>query len=175
MPWWDGGTPAALATWVEAQDRARGGATGSARSTWHEFRYEDLVRDPDTVLRDLCTFLGEDYDPGMAATHVTAAVAVPERKTWHRRTAQPIGADRVSAYRDVLSAEELGLIEHVAGPRMLALGYELPRRDPVPPGLLAEYTRTAAHRRLVHLRRRAWDVVRDARLREPVAAVESEH
>ena len=172
VPWWDAGTPAALATWMEAQDLGARWRRRLGPQTWHELRYEDLVRDPDTVLRDLCTFLGEDYDPAMAATHTTAGTAVPERKTWHRRTAQPIGPDRVSAYLDVLPAEDLALVERVAGRRMAALGYEVGARDRVPPALLAEYARTATHRRLVHLRRHARDVLRDARLRQPVAAVE---
>lgn len=173
MPWWHDGPDAALATWVEAQAYGDRWRRRLGPQTWHELRYEDLVQDPEAVLRRLCTFLGEEYDPAMAATQDTAGTAVPERKTWHRRTGQPIGPDRVSAYRDVLSPDVLALVERVAGRRMTALGYEV-GAGRVPPALLARYAGTAAHRRLAQARHRARDVVRDRRAAQPVAAVEQD-
>ena len=171
VPWWRQGTPAALATWVEAQDTGRRHARRLGAGTWHELRFEQLVSDPEPVLRELCAFLGEEYDPVMASPQGTARVAVPKRKTWHARTRGGLDPGRVAAYREVLTTQELALVERVAGGRMRALGYPLESGERVDTGLLAQYARTAAHRRLAHAKQHALDLVRDRRAGAPVAAV----
>ena len=44
-----------------AAARAAGAALGPAR--YHEVRYDALVRDPETTVRDLLAFLGEEWEP----------------------------------------------------------------------------------------------------------------
>lgn len=171
VPWWGRGPVVSLATWMEAQSAGDRWRRRLGPDTWHEVQYEDLVREPEPVLRRLCAFLGEEYAPAMASPAAAAAVAVPQRKTWHERTAGDISAGRVAAYRSVLSAEELALVERVAGRRMQALGYARESTSPVPPALLARYTRVAAHRGLAQARKVALDAVRDRVDRAPVAAV----
>lgn len=175
VPWWRQSSAAAVATWVEAQDSGARWRRRLGPGTWHELQYEHLVRDPEPVLRDLCAFLGEPYDPGMAAPAATSRMAVPRRKTWHRRTAEDISAGRVSAYREVLSTQEMALVQRVAGRRMLALGYDLEARERVEPAVLAQYVRIAGKRRLGQIRTHALDVVRDRRAGTPVAAVDPQH
>jgi hypothetical protein len=41
-------------------------------------RYEDLVRGPETTLKEICRFLGEDFDPGMLRFHEDAFVHVSD-------------------------------------------------------------------------------------------------
>ena len=171
VPWWGRGPVVSLATWMEAQAAGDRWRRRLGPDTWHEVHYEDLVRDPEPVLRRLCAFLGEDYDPAMTSPSATAPVAVPQRKTWHRQTSGDITTGRVAAYRGVLSAEELALVERVAGRRMEALGHVRESTAPVPPSLLAQYARVAAHRRLAQGKQHALDALRDRLDRSPVAAV----
>lgn len=171
VPWWRQGTPAAVATWMEAQSAGDRWRARLGPGSWHELRYEELVRDPEPVLRALCTFLGEEYDPAMTEPAAAARIAVPTRKTWHERTTQGIDPGRVSAYRDVLTAQELALVERVAGRRLATLGHDLHGGERVEPALLASYLRTAAHRRLAQSKQHALDVLRDRRAGTPVAAV----
>lgn len=51
---------------------------------WHETRYEDLVTDPETCLRDLTTFLGLAAEPAMLDYHRTADSArrIPNAPTY---------------------------------------------------------------------------------------------
>ncbi|OAH12825.1 sulfotransferase family protein [Streptomyces jeddahensis] len=46
--------------YMKAVDNARKGLTGG-----HTIRYEQLTEDPEGQLRDLCAFLGIDFDPSM--------------------------------------------------------------------------------------------------------------
>ena len=171
MPWWDQGPVVALATWMEAQEHGQHWARRLGPGSWLDLSYEQLVRDPEGQLRRLTAYLGEPYDAAMTEPGETARVAVPTRKTWHVRTAERMDDRRVAAYRDVLSADELALVERVAGRRLRALGHDVDPVRRVPPRLLADYARVVAHRRLAHGRRRVRDVLQDRRLRQPVAAV----
>ena len=171
VPWWRRGPVVSLSTWMEAQAAGDHWRTRLGPDSWHEVRYEHLVSDPEPVLRQLCTFLGEDYDPAMARPADTARLAVPKRKTWHRHTADEIAPDRVTAYRSVLRDEHLALVEQVAGRRMAALGYTPESTAHVPVGLRAQYARVAVRRRLAHRRQHLLDALGDRRDPTPVAAV----
>lgn len=171
VPWWHRGPLVSLATWMEAQAAGDRWRDRLGPGSWHEVRYEHLVRDPEPVLRQLCAFLGEDYDPAMARPAGTAQVAVPQRKTWHRHAADDIAPDRVWAYRSVLRDEDLALIEQVAGRRMAELGYARESTAQVPAGLRAQYARVAVRRRLGQRRQALLDVLGDRRDPAPVAAV----
>jgi len=49
-----------------------------------ELRYEELVRDPEPVLRQVCDFLGEPFDAQMLHYHETAKNVVPgDSLKWH--------------------------------------------------------------------------------------------
>jgi len=170
MRWWKQGPLAAMATWVEAVDYGEHWRRTLGPGTWHEMRYETLVAEPERELRGLCAFLGEEYDDAMTAPDTVASVAVPSRKTWHTRTGGAMDSTRVSAYRTGLTAEELALLERVAGARLERRGYRLDGGGTVAPRLLADYAAVAARRRLAHRKQHALDLVRDRRAGAPVAA-----
>jgi hypothetical protein len=171
MPWWRAGSTHAFATWVEALEQGRhwSGELGPAR--WHTVQYEHLLAEPEAELRRLCGFLGETYHPAMLRTGEVAEVAVPQRKTWHARTAQPMDSTRIAAYRSGLDHDELALIEWVAGPWLERYGYPLSGAGRPSRLLLQDYRLTSIKRRAARRKRALEDVVRDARSRAPVAAM----
>ena len=171
MPWWQQGTPAALAAWVEAVDYGAHWRTRLGPSSWHELRYEQLVADPEPELRRLCDYLGEAYDPAMTQPDSVPRAAVPRRKTWHSRARSGMDSDRTTAYREGLDLADLQLVERVAGSRLQEAGYELEEVGRPPARLLAEYARVAAHRRLSQRKLQAQDLLRDRRAGTPVAAL----
>lgn len=61
------GARAARGAWKRYVDAARAFGAGLAPGRFHELRYERLVEDPETELRTLVDFLGEDWDPAMLA------------------------------------------------------------------------------------------------------------
>ncbi len=161
MRWWRHGTVGAVATWVQAVDSARAARRRLPAGSFHELRYEDLVADPRAELRRLCDFLGEEFEEAMLAPQAEAGrLPARQRGGWHSETRREVGRQRVGTYAEVLTDEEVALVERVAGRRMRRFGYDVPSRPPVRPVLLLRYARKVWTLRL----RTAVVARRDARL-----------
>jgi hypothetical protein len=168
MPWFHEGLYSAIATWTEAVDAGQRAARALPAGSYFELRYEELVADPEPRLRALCDFLGEDYDPAMTEPHKVAALALPERKTWHARNRLPVTTDQAGSWRQRLESWEIALCEAVMGPRLHALGYQLTEAAPAPAAQLARYARVTALRRAAARKRQLTDLLRQAREPGPV-------
>ncbi|GGK55814.1 sulfotransferase [Planomonospora parontospora subsp. parontospora] len=165
MPWHTGTVHSSVSVWAEAVDFSRSRAPRLPAGSYHELRYEDLTRDPETQLRGLCAFLGEDFDPVMCEPKRVAGIAVPGHKTWHARTHGEVTTARSGSWRDRLEPWEVSLCESVLGDRLEGLGYELSGAAKASRTQLLAYERTTTMRRLARTKRAALD--RLVRLREP--------
>ena len=125
MPWHRAGIFESMSAWARAVDRSRAAARRLGPSGHHEISYERLVQEPEPVLRELCDFLGEAYDPAMTEPAEVAKVAVPADKTWHERTHGAVSDDRVGTWRRRLEPAEVALCEAVLGSRLVERGYDL--------------------------------------------------
>lgn len=104
--------------------RRAGLSLGSTR--YAEVRYEELVDQPETVLRNLCRFVEIDYAPEMLSYHERASelVAAAKRPHRHDRLAQP-PTSRGRDWRDSMAPGDVATFETLAGPLLTELGYEL--------------------------------------------------
>lgn len=104
--------------------RRIGRLLGPAR--YHELRYEDLVTDPEAVLRPLCAFLSLDFDPAMLTYHARVGDAVPDEKRhiWPLID-RPPQADNVERWRTRLSRGMRVCFEKRAGEVLAECGYEV--------------------------------------------------
>lgn len=171
LPWWISGFDGAVVNWLLAMERIPRDTRALGVDSYHELYYEQLVSDPQTVLAQLCRFLGEDFDEAMLQHDRAAQQIVPSRKSWHRLTAQPVDTSRTEAWRSGLSAAEIGLIELVCRRRMGAHGYEFSDLGVHPPAsMLASFTRAYTRRRAGIRARRMLDAVQRRRETAPVAA-----
>lgn len=95
-----------------------------------EVRYETLLNDSETTLRQVCEFLGEPFDPAILAQNV-----IPIEKREHRVASfrpysrglngQPaIVRDNGNKWRNTVTLERRILFESVAGDLLRELGYE---------------------------------------------------
>ncbi|WP_141578338.1 sulfotransferase [Actinomadura sp. WMMA1423] len=165
MPWFDGDINAAALTWREAVDTGTRLRARLGPATFYEFRYEDLVAEPEGTLRLLCEFLGEEYDPGMTTAYRHARRTVPSERKWHLRTHEAVNDRRVGAWRDRLDGWEADLVQYVLASRLRRHGYPLAAGARPPAARLVTFHRLAAHR----WRARHAGAVRDrlAEAREP--------
>lgn len=90
---------------------------------YHEVCLEDLVADPVNVVKTVCAYLGEDYEPAM--------LDYPERPLprghAHRHLAKPPTAD-LRDWQAGLSRRNRRAVEAVCRPVLATLGYaEVPR------------------------------------------------
>lgn len=175
MSWYKHDLYYAATTWALSVDATHRAARKLGPDTFHEMSYERLVADPEPELRKLCAFLGEDYDPAMANSAETAAVAVPDRKDHHALTHQPVTQERVESWRERLDPWEISLCETTFGDRLRRYGYE-------PSGASSPGVGAQIHVRWVKTQRQ-WETVsrvtgdtfQRLRRERPVAAVLDEH
>jgi hypothetical protein len=111
--------------WREQQSTGLGWLERLPARSIQLVRYEDLVAEPERVVRDICAFLGESFEPAMLQffTGEEARRGAELSESW-RRTAEPIGASSVRRFAAELGRRELALVESVAGETMRRLGYE---------------------------------------------------
>ena len=170
MPWWPYDSVGAMATWSHAEWCSRRNTRRLPSDTYHLVRYEDLVAEPEAVLRELCAFLDEEFDEAMLEPARVRDV-VPDTKHWHANLDRDVSTDRVAAWRTQLRSWEVGLIETVLRRKLARWGYQPSGAGRRPgPVALGRYA-WAALTRHVAVRLRWMREARDARRSTyPVAA-----
>ena len=94
-----------------------------------EVRYEDLVLNPDGILRRICTFLNEPFHQDMLAFHVTAEREMPrESMKWHKNSVKPPDPGKVYMWKQQMSLADRILFEQISGPALEIFGYERENR-----------------------------------------------
>lgn len=88
----------------------------------HLVQYEKLVEDPKTILKEICRYIGEEYDPGMFSFHekLPAEYAQFEKKGL---LGKPISSASVGKFRN-MPEEDIRNIEAWCEEGMRAMGYE---------------------------------------------------
>ena len=122
----------------------RRGRRAGARIGSHRYRevlYEDLVDQPEPVLRSLCEFIELPFDPSMLLYHTRAdeLLTNTSHREHHGRIALPPTAGLRDWRRD-MEPDAVALFEAIAGDLLEELGYE--RGEPV----ISRGTRRAARR-----------------------------
>jgi hypothetical protein len=106
------------------QGRAAGARLGPGR--YREIRYEQLVADPEPVLRDeVCPFLGLEYSDEMLRYHERADELIGGlRATRHVQGVRRPPTQGVRDWRTALAPHDQQLFEALAGDLLDELGYE---------------------------------------------------
>ena len=95
---------------------------GTGRVVWH--RYEDLVDDPEPVLRRICAHVGLPYSPQMLGFHEDAAAQTYAAATasW-KNVAKPVMKGNHGKFRAHLTEDEIRLVEWRCREPMAFFGY----------------------------------------------------
>jgi hypothetical protein len=89
-----------------------------------EVRYEDLVVNPESVLRPLCDAIDLEWDAVLIDYHDRQQAARPELSAAaHAATHRPISPAAVGRWQRELSSEERIIVEDLAGPLLRELNY----------------------------------------------------
>jgi Sulfotransferase family len=143
VSWGTGDVTVAAEKWVSELRRARKRAARLARGTYMELRYEDLVSDPEPVLRKVAEFVDLPWDEGMLDYHRHAeqrmsremgrtlkplgggTITASERARQHELVSRPPSPSRTGRWRTEMSPEDRAAFESVAGKMLKKLGYEV--------------------------------------------------
>lgn len=113
----------AAAHWRRHVLAGRRAGTRLGAQRYVEVRYEDLVRDPEKTLRDLCGFLGLDYSERMVERSGSDALASVGDAQLHRHLTGPIRRD-LRDWRTEMGRQDLARVEAVIGGALEHFGYE---------------------------------------------------
>lgn len=117
MPWATKSVVSNARLWL----RFNLGARRSSRNPRYLLvRYEELVSGPEAGLRRICNFVDEEYSPAMLEPNAHPSVHVP----WFHRAEKPVTTERLGKWREVLTMEQVALVEWAVGDQMQAFGYE---------------------------------------------------
>jgi hypothetical protein len=108
------------AQWRREVEGGRQFGRQTAPRRYLEIRYEDLVVEPERILRETCRFLGLEFDPAMLDYHRRVD---RERVPDHQGLAQPPRRG-MRRWQDEMSPRDVETFEAVAGGLLTELGYE---------------------------------------------------
>jgi Sulfotransferase family len=113
------------AEWIRALDCHWRLARSEIRDRILEVRYEKLVLETEATLREICRFIGEEFEPQMLLWERQVDKLIPSRETPnHQKLKQRIGPEAVSRWKRELSARETFVAEAFMGSHLTRLGYE---------------------------------------------------
>ena len=112
--------------WCSATRAAREAESILDEESYLQIRYEDLVRNNETVLKAVCEFIGEDYQPEILDFYKNTEGKVADRSLkYHKKTAkQPSSAD-TNRWRKELPLSKVLVYEAHAAPQLVENGYHL--------------------------------------------------
>lgn len=90
-----------------------------------EVRYEDLVLQPETTVRRICAFLGEQFEPEMLEWRNRINLVPQREMVIHSKLGRPLSKDSVGVWQHKLSAWECFAIEACLQRDLRWLGYRL--------------------------------------------------
>jgi hypothetical protein len=122
---WDRYYEQANFEWTQAMAKRREYSDSPFASAILDVRYEDLVTDLPTIVRKICLFLGEAFEPAMLDwQHLVTLIPERERHI-HGKLARPVSSDAVAVWRRKLNAAECFAVEACLHKDLRQLGYEL--------------------------------------------------
>jgi hypothetical protein len=124
MPWMTSNLYVNFAVWLYYQWVVREERRSGCPNVYF-VRYEDVVADPEREFRTILHFLGAGYEPAVAAGCGNRE-GVPDRElAWKGRALQRISNDRVGAFRQELTADQIAILERLGRDALPSLGYPL--------------------------------------------------
>jgi len=114
----------AAAAWSNRVRKARADGMALGDERYLEVRYEDMVADPERVVRAVCRHIRLDFRPQMLdySTGVDRLIPKSERHL-HRNLARP-PTKGLRDWRLQMSSTDVQLFEAVAGAELVEFGYE---------------------------------------------------
>lgn len=92
---------------------------------WMDVKYEELVKDPEKVLKQVCDFLGEKYNPAMLEFYKTDLAKARGATKDHKPLGHATSEKYIGIYKELLSLREQRIFTTVAGKELAEAGYEL--------------------------------------------------
>ncbi len=94
-------------------------------------RYEDLVSAPETVLTEICNFIGETFEPGMLAIQKTGKSVSSPNESWKASNTCALDPSRTQLWQRQLNPAWQRALSRTCAGGIEAFGYPAPARPEV--------------------------------------------
>jgi hypothetical protein len=153
MHWSPGNAFCSAELWRDSVNAGREDGRGLPEDRYMEVRYEQLVSEPESVMRSVCDYLGEDFDPEVTRPKrprgSLRAAHLPPVEDTPVETRHDVSPARVGRWRTEMRPRDVATVEAVAGELLDELGYPLSAEPR--PIRLGERTARHAHGRAMRL------------------------
>lgn len=95
---------------------------GAAERTL-QIKYEDLVRDSETVIRALCLFIGIEFEETMLDSRLGSSAIPESEQGWKKQASGSISSKSVGRFKTELSSEEAQILTLLMSRRLKLYGY----------------------------------------------------
>jgi hypothetical protein len=120
-----GGVGAGIAMWLSSVNYAERNQKRYPQK-YKIVRYEDVVNQPETSLREICNFIGEDYSHEMLMMKEAESFRDEGgNSSYGQREPGVISAKSIGKYQQVLSRRQIAFMQLLARHKMMALAYPL--------------------------------------------------
>lgn len=89
-----------------------------------EIRYEDLIRDPEHILRKVCEFLNIRFDKNMLNFYKQGESIGGSHESSYDQVRKPIYSSSIGRWKRDLSAEQVKVVTEICIESLKSLGYE---------------------------------------------------
>ncbi|HEX2652525.1 MAG TPA: sulfotransferase [Xanthobacteraceae bacterium] len=114
----------AAESWALCQNAAEPWRKTLSADQWMDVKYEELVRDPEGILRNVCKFLGEEYAEEMHEFHKSEIAKNRGATKDHAPLGRPTSDQYIGIYKNQMSVRDQRIFAAVAGKELTAAGYK---------------------------------------------------
>ncbi|MEH6633812.1 MAG: sulfotransferase, partial [Halopseudomonas aestusnigri] len=128
-PNWERNLLSASRCWRRDAMSMRTLLAGEREKRVHLVRYENLVSSPESVLKDICGFLGEKFEITMLGEggQMNESCLHPEyyQQNWMTKSTTALDPSRADAWKTEYSSCELALVEKLMSSELEYFGYDV--------------------------------------------------
>ncbi len=88
-------------------------------------KYETLVREPEKVLTEICSFIGESFESGMLDTSSSGMDVMSRNESWKQQVTGELDESRLYRWKKQLDPEQTVVFDYVSGKWLSKFGYEV--------------------------------------------------
>ena len=93
------------------------------RTDVHVVKYEELVKDTETTLRGILTFLGQEYQPTLSDFYKNVPKVSEYKQNHHKNLKKPINTSSIGQWKELLTQEEKELLVPKLTPYLQQFNY----------------------------------------------------
>lgn len=89
-------------------------------------RYEDIVTSPETTIRAICHFLGEQFEPAMLSFYKDSSRYMKEAAStsFNKAATKPISAEMLDKWKKHLTSGQVAMVEAICNKEIKEFGYK---------------------------------------------------